>query len=356
MSFAASLDGGRLEYSSRGLNGLIGQRSNAMRPSFWTMVRDIVRFYADAPRLLRRPDTAHLTLGEFLVANRYSPAFIENHLLPMGAAIWSTTAQQMRDYPLHAFVRFFIHHGLLDLVDRPKWRTVTGGSREYVGRMLGAIGELRLGAGAAQVKRDATGVTIIDRSGHADRFDEVVIATHADEALRLLGDADAEERSLLGAFRYTDNLAVLHSDKSLMPRRERVWAAWNYIGESSDTGERPLCVTYWMNRLQNLDQAQPLFVTLNPTRPIAEGHLIQTFNYSHPLFDHAAITAQRDLWRLQGRRNTYFAGAYFGSGFHEDGLQAGLAAAEAVGGVRRPWNVVNESGRISLAPLPVAAE
>lgn len=356
MSFAASLDGGKLEYSSRGLNGLIGQRGNAFNPRFWGMLRDIGRFYVDAPRLLNRPETEALTLGDYLDANRFSPAFVEDHLLPMGAAIWSTTATQMRRYPLHAFVRFFIHHGLIDLIGRPRWRTVSGGSREYVKKLTAGLGAIRLGTPVAQVLRRANGVTVIDAGGQRDQFDDVVIATHADQALALLGDADEDERTLLGAFSYTDNLAVLHRDVALMPKRERVWASWNYIGEASDTGERPLCVTYWMNRLQNLDPAHPLFVTLNPTRPIAEGKLIQSFAYSHPLFDHAAVAAQPELWRLQGRRNTFFAGSYFGQGFHEDALQAGLAAAEALGDVRRPWSVAGESSRIFVEPMLEAAE
>lgn len=357
MSFSASLDGGKLEYSSDGLNSLFGQRRNLVSPRFLTMVRDILRFYADARSLLKRPELEALTLGQYLDRNNYSPAFVEDHLLPMGAAIWSTTAAQMRDYPLFAFVNFFIHHGLLDLVNRPKWRTVTGGSREYVKRLAeGLSGGARVGSGVSSIRREAHGVTITDRQGHTDRFDAVVIATHANEALALLSDPDAEERALLGAFRYTDNLAVLHSDRALMPKRERVWAAWNYVGETADDGERPLCVTYWMNRLQNLDPAHPLFVTLNPTRPVAEGKLIQSFNYTHPLFDRAAIEAQQQLWRLQGQRNTFFAGSYFGAGFHEDALQSGLAAAEAVGGVRRPWRVANESSRIALQPMLEAAE
>ena len=356
MSFAASLDGGRLEYSSAGLKGLLGQRSNSVSPRFWLMVRDIYRFYMEAPKLVSRADCANLTLGEYLDRNGYTDAFIEDHLLPMGAAIWSTTAQQMRDYPLVAFVRFFIHHGLLDLVNRPKWRTVCGGSTEYVKRMLGAIHDVQLGAGAVQIRREHGGVTVIDGKGQRQWFTDVVIATHADQALKLLADPDAAESSLLGAFGYTDNEAVLHSDVSLMPRRERIWASWNYIGDSSDTGERPLCVTYWMNRLQNLDPAHPLFVTLNPTREIAPDKFIRRFNYTHPLFDRKAVEAQQHLWRLQGNRHTFFAGSYFGAGFHEDALQSGLVAAEALGGVRRPWRVAGENNRLSLAPELEAAE
>ncbi len=356
MSFAASLHGGRLEYSSAGLKGLLGQRSNSVSIRFWMMVRDIYRFYVEAPKLIGRADCQNVTLGEYLDRNGYTDAFIEDHLLPMGAAIWSTTAQQMRDYPLVAFVRFFIHHGLLDLVDRPKWRTVTGGSISYVQRMIGAVHELRLGAGAAQIRREHGGVTIIDSTGERSWFTDVVIATHADQALKLLADPDATETSLLGAFDYTDNEAVLHSDTALMPKRERVWSSWNYIGDSADTGERPLCVTYWMNRLQSLDTRHPIFVTLNPTREIADDKFIRSFAYTHPLFDRKAVEAQQHLWRLQGNRHTFFAGSYFGAGFHEDALQSGLAAAEAIGGVRRPWQVEGESNRISLAPMLEAAE
>lgn len=356
MSFAASLDGGRLEYGSTGLRAMLGQRENLVNWRFVTMLRDIVRFYSAAPKLLRNAGYAELSLGEYLDRCHYSTAFVEDHLLPMGAAIWSTTAQQMRQYPLFAFVRFFMCHGLLELVNRPIWRTVKGGSIEYVRRMMARLGEVRLGVGAAQVRRDVERVTIVDTHGQRDSFDDVVIATHADEALRLLADPDEAEAALLGAFSYTDNEAVLHRDVSLMPRRRAVWSAWNYIGESGTAGDRPLCVTYWMNLLQNLDRTHPILVTLNPTREIGPDAFIQSFRYTHPLFDRKAVDAQQELWRLQGDRRTYFAGSYFGHGFHEDALQAGLAVAEALGGVRRPWTVSDESSRISVAPVLEAAE
>jgi predicted NAD/FAD-binding protein len=356
MSFAASLDDGRLEYSSSGLRGLLGQGSNTVSLRFWLMLRDIYRFYLEAPKLVGRADCARLTLGAYLDSNGYTQAFIDDHLLPMGAAIWSTTAKQMREYPLVAFVRFFIHHGLLDLVNRPKWRTVSGGSTEYVKRMSAGIGEVRLGAAVRQIRREAGGVTVVDAKGEQSRFTDVVIATHGDEALKLLADPDEAEASLLGAFAYTDNEAVLHTDRRLMPRREHVWSAWNYIGGEGEGADRPLCVTYWMNELQGLDRRYPLFVTLNPTREIEPGQFIRSFHYTHPLFDARAVEAQQHLWRLQGNRRTFYAGSYFGHGFHEDALQAGLAAAEALGGVRRPWSVAGESSRIALAPMLEAAE
>lgn len=356
MSFAASLDGGRLEYGSTGLSAMLGQRENVVNWRFLTMLRDIVRFYSAAPALLRDQRLSELSLGDYLDRGRYSAAFVEDHLLPMGAAIWSTTAQQMRAYPLFAFVRFFMSHGLLELVHRPIWQTVRGGSIEYVKRMLASIGEVRLGAGAAQIRREYGGVTVIDAHGQRDRFDDIVVATHADQALRLLADPDETEAALLGAFSYTDNEAVLHRDVSLMPKRQAVWSAWNYIGDSGSSSGRPLCVTYWMNLLQNLDRTHPIFVTLNPTRDIAREAFIRSFHYTHPLFDRKAVEAQQDLWRLQGNRHTWFAGSYFGHGFHEDALQAGLAAAEGVGGVRRPWTVPDESSRIAVRPVLEAAE
>lgn len=358
MSFAASLDDGRLEYGSTGLRGMMGA-DNVVSWRFWQMLRDIYRFYSKAPGILECPEYADLSLGEFLDQQGYSKAFIDDHLLPMGAAIWSTTAQQMRDYPLYAFVRFFMCHGLLDIITtrRPIWRTVKGGSTQYVQKLMARLGDVRLGAGAAQIVRERGGVTVIDANGERQWFTDVVVATHADQALKLLGDADETESALLGAFGYTNNAAVLHADARLMPKRERVWSAWNYIGGSAaDGSDRPLCVTYWMNQLQHLDPAYPLFVTLNPTREIAPDKFIRSFAYTHPLFDRAAADAQQELWRLQGNRHTFFAGSYFGAGFHEDALQAGLAAAEAVGGVRRPWSVANESSRITLAPQLEAAE
>ncbi|KPF44464.1 NAD(P)/FAD-dependent oxidoreductase [Rhizobium sp. AAP43] len=357
MSFAASLERGRFEYSGSGLSGLLGQRSNLLRPRFWKMIRDILRFYKEAPTLLDRVDLEAVSLGDYLDRARYAPSFIEDHLLPMGAAIWSTTAREMRLYPLHAFIRFFANHGLLSLKDRPQWRTVKGGSREYVARILADFsGEVRLSTAVSRIRRSGAGVEILDVHGGVDRFDHVVLATHATQSLDMLEDADERERTLLGTFQYTPNVAVLHSDENLMPKRKAVWSSWNYVADETDQGTETLCVTYWMNLLQSLETDRPVFVTLNPCRPVDPAKVFGTFQYEHPLFDTGAIMAQKKLWSLQGQRNTWFCGAYFGSGFHEDGLQSGLAVAEALGGVRRPWNVENESGRIVVERQLEAAE
>jgi predicted NAD/FAD-binding protein len=338
MSFGASLQGGGMEYSSVSLGGFIGRPANLVRRRYWTMLRDIVRFYQAGPGLLERTDLQPLTLGEYLDANGYSPAFVEDHLLPMGAAIWSTTARQMRAYPLVAFVRFFASHGLLDLnvVGRPRWRTVLGGSRSYVTRLAEGL-DVRLHADIAAIMRSSAGITIVHRSGRHEYFSDVVIATHADQALRLLGDADERERTVLSAFSYTENTAVLHTDPMLMPRRRSIWASWNYISGTEPGDDSQLCVTYWMNRLQRLPTRTQMFLTLNPVRPPAADRVAQVIGYSHPHFDHAALAAQRRLPSIQGRRRTWFAGSYFGHGFHEDALKAGLAAAEGIGGVVRPW-------------------
>lgn len=345
MSFAVSLDDGRLEYSGTGLPGLFAQGRNAVNPRFWRMLRDLVRFYREAPR-----DVAALgmmTLDEYLDARGYGEGFRDDHLYPMAAAIWSTPAAGIGAYPAASFIRFCETHGLLKLSGRPVWRTVAGGSRSYVRAIADTIAEIVSSYPVRQIARTANGAEIIGHDGQRRRFDQVVIATHADQALAMLADPSDEERRLLGAFRYTDNDAILHCDPCLMPRRRRVWSSWNYMTRHDDAGRR-LAVTYWMNRLQGIEGDRPLFVTLNPHRDIAPGAVLRHMRYSHPRFDARATLAQRQLWSLQGGRNRWFCGAYFGAGFHEDGLQAGLAVAETLGGLRRPWTVADESGRIHV--------
>lgn len=348
MSFGVSLDGGALEYAGSDLAGLFAQRRNLLRPRFWQMLAELLRFYREAPR---EAAAAGLEpLDAYLDRRGYGRALREDHLYPMAAAIWSTPAAQVGRYPTEAFVRFCENHGLLRVQGRPQWRTVEGGSRSYVQRLLADLpGTVRLDDGVVAVLRDADGVRLQLRSGlHPQRFDQVVLACHADQALRLLPQPRAQERQLLGAFRYSRNLAVLHSDPALMPRRRAVWSSWNYLADRRQPDA--LCVSYWMNRLQGLDARTPLFVTLNPVHAPQPERLLRTEVYEHPLFDADALRAQRDLWTLQGRRRTWFCGAYFGAGFHEDGLQAGLAVAEALGGLRRPWQVAHASGRIHLGP------
>ncbi|WNJ90416.1 NAD(P)/FAD-dependent oxidoreductase [Bosea sp. 685] len=352
MSFAVSLDGGRLEYSGTSITGLFAQRRNLVSPRFWAMLQDVSRFYRNASRDVLTGHAEDISLGDYLTAGGYGVAFRDDHLLPMAAAIWSAPCSEILSYPAAAFLRFHHNHGLLQLTDRPAWRTVTGGSAVYVERLRSAFsGQVRIGSPVRQVRRAPNEVVVLGH-GWSERFDEVVFATHADQTLAMLADPGTEETETLGAFRYSRNRAVLHNDTSLMPRRRRAWASWNHIGDRSRP-EAACAVTYWMNRLQGLPEERPLFVTLNPPDGLREATILHEESYEHPLFDAAALDAQARLWSLQGARRSWFCGAYFGSGFHEDGLQAGLAVAEALGGGRRPWRVPNESGRI---PLPEQRE
>ncbi|AMN40824.1 NAD(P)/FAD-dependent oxidoreductase [Rhodoplanes sp. Z2-YC6860] len=350
MSFAVSLDWGRLEYAGTDLAGLFAQKRNLVSPRFWSMLSDLRKFYRQAPRDLVLLNDSQATLGEYLNSRGYGEAFRDDHLLPMAAAIWSASPETMMQYPAASFIRFYDNHGLLQISDCPEWRTVSGGSRNYVRRLSAPFAErIKHGVGVAAIWRSEHAVEIRDSAGRAERFDHAVVALHADDALALLHEPSPEERELLGAFAYSDNTAVLHSDPSLMPGRKAAWSSWNYIGPARSDDEKSSCtVTYWMNRLQNLGTDQSLFVTLNPYRPPAPQHVLRLERYQHPIFGVAALAAQKRLWSIQGQRNTWFCGSYFGSGFHEDGLQSGLAVAEALGGVRRPWEVEDESGRIFL--------
>jgi uncharacterized protein len=350
MSFAISLRGGALEYAGSGLSGLLAQPRNLIRPRFWSMLADLQRFYRRAPLDADAIADEQMTLGDYLTMRRYGAAFRDDHLLPMASAIWSAEPADMLAYPAAAFVRFHDNHGLLQLRRRrrPIWYTVVGGSRTYVERLTGPFADrVKRGTAVRRVHRVDDAVSVTDATGQVARFDHVVMATHADEALEALADPSARERDLLGAFRYRRNLAVLHADESFMPRRRAAWSSWNYVGDANAI-RASVCVTYWINRLQTIDWETPLFVTLNPARPPRTGTLLHSEVYEHPIFDAKAIAAQRQLWPLQGERSTWFCGAYLGSGFHEDGLQAGLAVAEQLGGIRRPWNVPDESGRLAL--------
>ena len=355
MSFGASLELGEFEYSGTDLNGIFGQRLNILRPRFWRMLLGIISFYKSAPTILDNPAYEGMTLGTYLAQENYSDSFTHDHLLPMGAAIWSTTASEMKHYPAQAFVRFFDSHGLLALKTRPQWRTVDGGSREYVKRITEAYRGQILFSGVKSIQRTTNEVVVEDASGNFRSFDHVVLATHADEALRLLSDSNQHERGLLGRWKYTINRAVLHSDPSLMPKRRRVWSSWNFIGNRINNDKNHLCVTYWLNRLQSIKSESQLFLTLNPVCEPEVGSIIREFNYSHPFFDTAALSTQSKLWSLQGHRNTWYCGSYFGAGFHEDALQSGLAVAEELGGEARPWDLPNMNDRLHLDELLPAA-
>lgn len=352
MSLAVSLHDGALEYSGTGLQGLFAQPGNLFRPRFWSMLRDLVKFYRQATRDADLLKDESMSLGAYLAAGGYGAAFRDDHLLPMASAIWSAPPSEILSFPVAAFIRFHRNHGLLQLSQRPAWETVAGGSTVYVQRLIQPFADwIRLDTEVVAVRRVPDGVIVTDSRGESNRYDHVVMAAHADQALSALADPTADETELLGAFRYSRNLAVLHSDASFMPRRRAAWSSWNYIG-SGDASADNVGVTYWMNRLQGIPDHSPLFLTLNPPRA-PHGTTYRSEIYHHPIFDAAAIAAQRRLWSLQGQGNVWFCGAHFGAGFHEDGLQAGLAVAEQLGGLRRPWKVPDESGRIVLGRKPV---
>jgi predicted NAD/FAD-binding protein len=362
MGFAVSLGGGGYEYSGNGLAGLIGQPRNLMTPGHWQLMRDLFRFFREASRPeATRVDPA-ITLGQWLAERRYSKRFIHAHIVPMGAAIWSTPAEEMLAFPFAAFARFFANHGLLQTFNRPPWRTVRGGSREYVSRIMAAFaGRAITGDPVVAVKGGASdGVTVTTRKGGTAHFNAALLCCHADDAERLVTSLEDGSRGLLSKFRYTQNTAVLHTDSNQMPRRRALWSSWNYIGDAAErdggiSSER-ISVTYWMNRLQPLATKTNYFVTLNPVRPIARHHIVQTFDYTHPMFDAEALAAQAKLPALQGRNALWFAGSYFGYGFHEDGVQAGLAAAEHLSSmfnnpVVRPWTWDTRQSRVPVAEL-----
>jgi len=353
MSFAVSIDQGRLEYSGGNMRGLVAQSSNVLRPRYWSMLKDILRFFRTARADVGRDDLG--TLDEYLDAGGYGRPFREDYLYPMAAAIWSTPAMDVGAHPAEAFIRFNANHGLLDLFDRPEWRTVVGGSAAYVRRIAAEIGgDVLIGRPARNVSRKAQSVVVTDAAGESGTFDDVVLATHADQALRLIEAPTDDERRHLGAFRYALNEAVMHTDVRAMPKRGAAWSSWNYMADGAIAERRP-SITYWMNRLQGIESRENVFVSLNPIIDIPDDRTVRRAEYEHPMFTKETLAAQKRLWTLQGVGGLWFCGAYFGAGFHEDGLQAGLAVAEALGGVRRPWNVREESGRIYLPPDAVAS-
>jgi predicted NAD/FAD-binding protein len=351
MSFAFSLGNGAYEYSGSGLFSFFGQLRNTVSPRHWRLLRDLSRFFSTA-RARIESCPADMPLGEFLFSEGYGERFVSDHIVPMGAAIWSTDANQMLAFPARSFVDFYDNHGMLQFNDRPLWRTVTGGSRNYVEKLV-ADGDIEVvtGSPVERLVRHANYVHVTDARGVSRPFDHVVVASQADQALGMLDRPDEAEVNLLTPFRYQTNRAVLHRDPRWMPRRKRLWASWNYLKSSHP--DEGLCVTYWMNRLQPLKTKSNLFVTLNPTAPIHAKAVDAEIDYRHPVFDATTMEAQRDLWSIQGNRRIWFCGSYFGYGFHEDGIQSGLAVAEQLGGIRRPWDVENESGRLAL---PVARE
>jgi len=336
MSFSVRVDEERLEWAGSSLATVFAQRRNLVKPEFWRMLKDILRFNRESSEIVTSGRGYEGSLGDFLMRRGYGRAFRDWYLLPMSGAIWSSPTRQMLDYPADTFLRFCHNHGLLQLTDRPSWKTVAGGGREYVRRMAAEITDVRPDCPVESVIRGAGGARIKSAHGQTETFSQVVLACHADQSLRLLADAADAEKRVLSRFSYQANQAVLHTDASLLPRNRDAWAAWNYIAGNGGAQSRPVSVSYYINALQPLPFKRPVIVTLNPTHPVRKDLVIDRFCYEHPIFDRGAIEAQRELPALQGRRGTWFCGAWTGYGFHEDGLTSGMAVANALG-VTAPW-------------------
>ncbi len=320
-----------LEWNGANLNTVFAQRSNLFKPSFLRMLRDVIRFNALATALAERNQDHELAqpLSAFLAQHRFSHAFRDWYLLPMLGCIWSCPTDQMLQFPVATMIRFCHNHGLIQVNHRPQWYTVAGGARHYVEKIVATIPDARLNTPVLRIDRHAEGVTLHTQAG-AEPFDHVILATHADQSLAMLNAPTADEQATLGAIRYHPNRAVLHTDTRVMPKKKLAWAAWNYERAASDNTESTrVCLHYWLNLLQPLPFTQDVIVSLNPVRDIDPKHILGEYNYAHPVFDLPAIEAQAHMAKLQGQQRTWFAGAWMGYGFHEDGFKAGRAAAQA---------------------------
>ena len=336
MSFSVkvpgAVNGKTLEWSGTDLNSVFAQRGNLVNPRFWRMLADVMRFNALCTRIAKEQREKELQqpLSDFLRTHKFSEPFRDWYFLPMLGCIWSCPTDQMLQFPVATMIRFCHNHGLIQVTNRPQWFSVVGGARNYVEKILAGVHDKRLNTPVRLIERDAQGVRIIT-DGHAERFDQVVIATHTDQALSMLRQASGEERSLLGAIRYQDNRAVLHTDASVLPANPKTWAAWNYErAASSERESSRVCLHYLLNRLQRIPFAQPVVVSLNPLHDIDPATIVGEYDYAHPVFDLAAIEAQKRLPLLQGQQHTWYAGAWTGYGFHEDGLKSGLQVGRAL--------------------------
>jgi predicted NAD/FAD-binding protein len=350
MSFSVSLTEPELEWAGTSLATVFAQKRNLLRGRFWRMLADLLRFNRQAQRWLARGEPSALSLGEFLDRHGYSRAFADWYLLPMAAAIWSCPAQQMRQMPLASFLRFCSNHGLLQVADHPRWRTVKGGARQYVNAMAAALDDVRLACPVHGVVREGGTLKLTHAAG-VESFDHVVMACHSDTSLQLLGaTASAAQAAVLAAVRYQPNEAWLHTDPALLPRDRRLWSAWNYLcaDREQDRGQRPVAVSYLINQLQPLPFTRPVIVTLNPARPPAAEHRLARFEYMHPVLDAAATAAQAALPAVQGEGGIWLAGAWGRYGFHEDGLMSALAVANGLG-VQAPWQSIQSQQRAATA-------
>jgi uncharacterized protein len=330
MSLGLSLQQGAFEWGCQGLNAVFGQRSNLIKPRFWGMIRDIFRFNRQAKTLVAQHPT--LSLGGLLDLLHMGNDFRHRFLLPTAGAIWSSSPEQILEFPAASFITFFDNHGLLTINDQPQWYTVQGGSKEYISRISASFADrIRLSSPVAEVRRSEEGIWVTTHAGDTERYDEVVIASHSDQALRMLATPTAEETRVLSDMPYQNNRAYLHRDPSFMPQRKACWASWNYLSDSLIDERARITLTYWMNRLQQIDNATPLFVTLNPPTLPKQELIFDEVMFEHPVYHQEMIAAQQQFPALQGKDRIWFCGAYQRYGFHEDGLHSAVKVAEALG-------------------------
>ena len=329
MSFSVRCARSGLEYQGSSLNGLFAQRSNLFRPRFYRMLREILRFNREALRLIEQEESL-LGLGDFLEQHRFGKDFVDYYLVPMGAAIWSARPQDFREFPAQFIIRFLENHGLLTIRGRPQWKTIAGGAKRYVAALTRPFAErLRLGCPIQSVSRHQDHVLVCPENQPPERFDAVVMAAHADQTLKMLTDASDAEQAILGSFAYQRNETILHTDVSLLPQRRRAWASWNYLVPPQ--ADQPVVLTYNLNRLQRHQSPETICVTLNDTEAIDPARILRRIEYHHPVYDRAALSAQDRYQEINGQRHTYFCGAYWGYGFHEDGVKSALAVGECFG-------------------------
>ncbi|MBX3673613.1 MAG: FAD-dependent oxidoreductase [Burkholderiales bacterium] len=335
MSFSVRIGDGDLEWSGSSLATVFAQPANLVRPRFLRMLADLLRFNREASRLAESGAPVTGTLGEFLDARGYGPEVRELYLVPMAACIWSTPSSRINRFPMQTFLTFCANHGLLAVSNRPQWRTVKGGSREYVRKLVAALPDVRLSTPVRQVRRFPDRVEVATDHG-TERFDQVVLATHTDQSLAMLEHPTGEERSVLKAIPYQPNRAVLHTDERLLPRRRRAWASWNFHAPRAGLTDDPVSLTYLLNRLQPLPFSSPVMVTLNPVDEPREDRVLASFDYDHPAFLEGSDEAKRRVVSLQGRERTWYCGAWTRYGFHEDGLLSAVNVARQMG-VPIPW-------------------
>ena len=322
MSFSVSIQGSNIEYGGRGLKSIFANRSNIFNINFLKMLKEIISFYNNAPTLLKNNIDGE-TLGSYLDKSNLSKYFIEYHIIPMVAAIWSMPFTKARDIPLKLFLNFFINHGLFKIKNRPQWYTVTNRSRAYVKKVLTKIsGEVFKNYKVNKINRNEENVKITIGNEHL-YYDQVILASHADQSLKMLEETTEDEKRILSKFKYVSNTAILHTDKRLMPKRKLAWSSWNSISKENQT-----CVTYWLNNLQNLNCNDNFFLTLNSIYEINKKDIIKKVNFTHPYFNSETSKLQKDLDSLQGKKRTWYCGSYFGYGFHEDGLKSAINLIE----------------------------